>query len=327
MGEGFPNAGRWCFCYGCQTFWGAGIEALRENNSLSWCSICSRPAVLLYLCHECHTLSLFPSFVANRDGVVLSETGAPAQNCPGCSSRPRLPIQAHHCEAVEVELFTSRADCPYCGLSSRSGFSTSDPELDFGRGGLLKRVAADQARKKKIWDSPHVLIAGAFGILAILVGATFWWHRPTRSLRSTRPEPGAAVASTTPAPAQSSSPIPPPAPPHLSVDQVKPSRPAAAESAPQHSAQWAAPREASPRPSGFKIASQGTASWSGVLAEKSRVDLGSQLPGVPVIILGVEPKERLRIVELPNSSNGWRRLVVESNQQVETGVTVHWRLW
>jgi hypothetical protein len=86
------------------------------------------------------------------------------------------------------------------------------------------------------------------------------------------------------------------------------------------------PQQPTSTPTPIAKLSSGTIRLSHPLEENEQVDLGSQLPGMPVMIESVEPQCCVGLVGRPSPSNGWKKLVVRSTKSVASGVTIRWRL-
>ncbi|HKQ80121.1 MAG TPA: hypothetical protein VJ810_40890, partial [Blastocatellia bacterium] len=49
-----------------------------------------------------------------------------------------------------------------------------------------------------------------------------------------------------------------------------------------------------------------------------------RLPGIPVRIDQIQPKDSFGVVEPPSPSNGWKRLVLRSRKKAHVVVTIFW---
>jgi hypothetical protein len=61
------------------------------------------------------------------------------------------------------------------------------------------------------------------------------------------------------------------------------------------------------------------------LDANASVSIGSELPGVPVLI-DVDPRDKLAIEEPPGPSNYWKKLTLRSRSKLHTMITVRWRI-
>ena len=78
----------------------------------------------------------------------------------------------------------------------------------------------------------------------------------------------------------------------------------------------------------------GTLIWSGRLQKNGTVvldggvasqgSLTGDLPGVPVMI-EIESKD-VGVAEPPSTGNGWKRITLRSNKNINATVTIHWRV-
>lgn len=80
-----------------------------------------------------------------------------------------------------------------------------------------------------------------------------------------------------------------------------------------------------PSPTPVPRATNGVIRLNQALAENELVDVGSQLPGWPVLIDSVEPQCCVGLAGRPSPSNGWRKLVLRGTKKITTGIIIRWR--
>lgn len=116
LSDNFPYSGLWVYCCNCLTFiaWNTG----RGDVSVKECPFClSSLNPRLYACDHCAVTMLdFDDETLRKQHTVLA-WGMPQPACPGCHRFPAATPQLHHCAALQCNLATARATCPFCQAS------------------------------------------------------------------------------------------------------------------------------------------------------------------------------------------------------------------
>lgn len=116
LSSDFPSSGLWIHCCNCQTFFAWEMD--RTDVSVKECPFClSSLNPRLYACDHCAVTMLdFDDPTLRKHHTVLS-WGMPQPACPGCHQFPRATPKTHYCEALQCNLSTARATCPFCQIN------------------------------------------------------------------------------------------------------------------------------------------------------------------------------------------------------------------
>jgi SnoaL-like domain len=79
-----------------------------------------------------------------------------------------------------------------------------------------------------------------------------------------------------------------------------------------------------PTPPVYQGPRQGVITRSVVIEQNELISVGDELPGVPVIVQSVEPRDQVGIVESPGPSNQWKKLVLRSKKKMHVVISIRW---